>query len=211
MDDIQAAIRDQYTRRALTYDDAVMHVELADAVARFLGSPNNLAVLDVATGTGLVLRAIRNHHPSIPVSMTGVDITPRMLEIARSHLPDVEFHEADAAVLPLADASFDLATCVCGLHLIPDTVSTVSEWARVLRPGGRAVTATYTYFDPDHYGPDAAASAECQRGLPPDRHSRFDTVAKLAAVVEPAGFHQGRTEEWTHAGDVVVICEWIKN
>lgn len=210
MDDVNAAIRDRFTQRADTYDDATMHVQLSRVVASFIGDPGEDDVLDIATGTGLVLRALRDQNPDAAFSMTGVDLTPRMLDVAREHLPEATLVEADAAALPLADHSFDLVTCVCGLHLIPDTAATVSEWARTLRPGGRAVTATYTYFDGrNHYGPDQEVAAECQRGLPADRHSRFDTLEKLTNTIEPAGFRLNRTEDWTDGGDVVVICEFI--
>ena len=211
MDDVDAAIRDRFTQRADTYDDAIMHVQLSRAVASFIGDPGEEDVLDIATGTGLVLRALRDQNPDAAFSMTGVDLTLRMLDVARGYLPEATLIEADAASLPLADRSFDLVTCVCGLHLISDVTATVSEWARALRPGGRAVTATYTYFDGEnHYGSDQEAAAECQKGLPADRHSRFDTLEKLKAAIEPTGFRLNRTEDWTDGGDVVVICEFVR-
>ncbi|GAA1201020.1 class I SAM-dependent methyltransferase [Prauserella alba] len=95
-------------------------------------------VLDVAVGTGLNL-------PLYPgdVRITGVDISPRMLEHARTragqHGLDVTLRQAGAEDLPSPDASFDTVVCTLGLCAIPDHDAALGEMARVLRPGGRLI------------------------------------------------------------------------
>ncbi|MGO7983972.1 class I SAM-dependent methyltransferase, partial [Rhizobium johnstonii] len=74
-------------------------------------------VLDVATGTGLVLRALRQ---DAGLTLYGVDISEGMLAVARRELPDGRVLAAEATDLPFTDAQFDLVTCVTALQLIPD-------------------------------------------------------------------------------------------
>ena len=56
--------------------------------------------LDVACGTGFLTRHLRG-------SVTGLDQSDRMIEIARERMPSAEFVQADAVPLPFADGSFD--------------------------------------------------------------------------------------------------------
>lgn len=103
-------------------------------------------VLDLACGTGIVSRQLA---PMLGASghVTGVDISAAMLEQARS-LPwpgpaGVEWLHADAASLPLPDATFTLAVCQQGLQFFPDREAAVSEMHRVLGPGGRAAVSVW--------------------------------------------------------------------
>ena len=107
-------------------------VRLADAVGIAPGE----RVLDVACGTGAAtLEAARRTAPGGRV--TGVDLTPEMLEVARRRLPDVELVEAGAESLPLPDSSFDVVLCQFGLMFFEDRARALREMLRVLRPGGR--------------------------------------------------------------------------
>ena len=69
----------------------------------------------------------------------GVDISEPMLARAvRAEAgPQVGFLRADAQRLPLRDQTIDAAVSIAVLQLIPDPAATLSEIARVLRPGGR--------------------------------------------------------------------------
>ncbi|MFP3381651.1 hypothetical protein SB767_35625, partial [Bacillus sp. SIMBA_069] len=53
-------VRERFDDRAPTYDDSAMHRGLAAAVAAFIDLTDVEAMLDIATGTGLVLRALRD-------------------------------------------------------------------------------------------------------------------------------------------------------
>jgi len=79
--------------------------------------------------------------------VTGVDLTPRSIEISRRHLSlydePGEFTIADCETLPFADESFDVAYSNGVLHHTPDTAGAVREIHRVLRPGGQARVMLY--------------------------------------------------------------------
>ena len=101
-------------------------------------SQSSGATLEVAIGTGLNL-------PEYPaeVSLTGIDLSPDMLALARQRAVDlgrsVELRQGDAQELPFADATFDTVVCTYALCSVPDEVRTIDEMVRVLRPGGRLI------------------------------------------------------------------------
>jgi len=80
-------------------------------------------------------------------SCTGVDITPRSIEISRLHFmlynAQADFLLADSEQLPFADESFDVVYSNGVLHHTPDTARAVREIHRVLRPGGIAKVMLY--------------------------------------------------------------------
>lgn len=102
-----------------------------------LGGRSGLQALDVGCGTGFLSLelAARGH------SVTGIDFAPEMLALARdkaaSANAQIRFEHADAENLPFEPASFDLIITRHVLWTLPHPGAAVSEWIRVLRPGGR--------------------------------------------------------------------------
>ncbi len=98
-------------------------------------------VLDVATGTGKVAADLLDGaQPGGTV--LGVDISPRMIDIARRRFarrPGLEFVVGDALALPTEDGSFDAATIAFGMRNLSDYGRGFGELARSVRPGGRVV------------------------------------------------------------------------
>jgi ubiquinone/menaquinone biosynthesis C-methylase UbiE len=98
-------------------------------------------VLDVACGTGVVARLAA---PEVGDAGTvaGLDVNPGMLAVARSATPPgarLEWHEASAEAMPLADGSFDVVLCQMGLQFMPDKRAALREMWRVLANGGRLI------------------------------------------------------------------------
>jgi ubiquinone/menaquinone biosynthesis C-methylase UbiE len=99
-------------------------------------------VLDVACGTGIFLKQILDRAPMI--NAYGIDGSADMLEQARAklsgypnaHLEQLVVGAEGTATLPFAPDSFDLITCTNALHAIPDALSALTEWRRLLRPSG---------------------------------------------------------------------------
>jgi demethylmenaquinone methyltransferase/2-methoxy-6-polyprenyl-1,4-benzoquinol methylase len=92
-------------------------------------------VLDVATGTGMVARALVSRYGC---SVVGLDQSEEMLGRARAVVGErVELVRGEAERLPFADGEFDALTFTYLLRYVDDPAATMSELARVVRPGGR--------------------------------------------------------------------------
>lgn len=103
------------------------------------------AVLDVGTGHGEpALTAARRVGPAGRV--TGVDISPSMLDLARRRaggMPNVGFAEADVESIDLPAASFDVVLSRWGLMFAVDRVAAFRGLARLLVPGGVLAAAVW--------------------------------------------------------------------
>jgi ubiquinone/menaquinone biosynthesis methyltransferase len=93
-------------------------------------------LLDLACGTGdLVFGAVDRG-----AEATGLDITPRMVQIAQAkptlHPTKMTWVVGDMTALPIKSASFDLVTTGYGLRNVPDLSKAIAEIRRALKPGG---------------------------------------------------------------------------
>lgn len=94
-------------------------------------------LLDTACGTGRLAEMIREKQPKVHI--TGTDLSPDMIAVARKRLPEDEstrWQVASAEELPFEDAAFDVVTCANAFHLIPGQEKAMREMARVVKPGG---------------------------------------------------------------------------
>ena len=97
------AIRNAFDGRATTYDEDVMHRAVAAEVASFAALEDVTAALDVATGTGLVLRALHDRAPRL--RLIGADISAPTAErpYVRDHIP---FRTLESFTATFADLGF---------------------------------------------------------------------------------------------------------
>jgi ubiquinone/menaquinone biosynthesis C-methylase UbiE len=111
----------------------------ADLVRRVAVDPG-ASVLEVACGTGIVTRHLRQRLPAT-VKLTATDLNQPMIDYARSKpgfdaLEPIEWRTADAAALPFPAASFDALVCQFGFMFVPDKDAAFREARRVLKGGG---------------------------------------------------------------------------
>ncbi|WP_445000963.1 methyltransferase domain-containing protein [Halomonas mongoliensis] len=100
------------------------------------------AVLDLGCGPGHWSARLAEHYGR-DARMLGLDLAPGMLkEARRAHGDKVRWLCADAAALPLPDAGLDLVFSNLAIQWCPSLEDTLTELARVLRPGGRALINT---------------------------------------------------------------------
>ena len=103
----------------------------------------DMNLLDVATGTGAVLRALATR-PTRPREVVGVDRSRAMLDRVPRLPEGWRTEQADARALPFPDSTFDLVTVAYLLHLLDDTDrgAVLRELRRVLRPNGLIAVLT---------------------------------------------------------------------
>lgn len=94
--------------------------------------PND-RVLDLACGTG----DLAERSAALGARVVGLDLTPRMLNLARQRKPNSQLVAADMCDLPIADTAFSVVTVGYGLRNVPDLPAALREIHRVLKPGGR--------------------------------------------------------------------------
>lgn len=157
-------------------------------LARFLGDKTSSAMrlLDLACGTGRFPAMIKDAYPRLPV--LAVDLSPYYLAEARQALArwrGVHCVQACAEMLPVADSSTDVVTCIYLLHELPAPVrrAVASEAARVLRRGGRLIVLDSLQFG-DVQGYDGLLETFPQAFHEPfyDDYARTDLTALMAAV-----------------------------
>ncbi|GAA1018649.1 MULTISPECIES: class I SAM-dependent methyltransferase [Amycolatopsis] len=141
-------LRRTWDKAAPRYDRDIAWVEralLADGREWVCGQASG-EVLEVAVGTG---RNLPLYPPD--VRLTGIDLSPSMLDLARSRAAslgrEATLTEADAQSLPFPDGSFDTVVCTLGLCGVPDERAAIAEMHRVLRADGRLLLL-------DHVGSD---------------------------------------------------------
>jgi ubiquinone/menaquinone biosynthesis C-methylase UbiE len=96
------------------------------------------SVLDIGCAAGSVIAPLRQRG----FTVTGMDFSPGMLGFAQQRFardPHVRLLQGDVERLPFASASFDHVVCLGVLEYLPDYTASLTEIARVLRPGGLAI------------------------------------------------------------------------
>ncbi|HEY2932904.1 MAG TPA: methyltransferase domain-containing protein [Acidobacteriota bacterium] len=103
---------------------------------KFAGDVNGLAVLDAGCGTGYLSKKLHDQGALV----TGVDFSERMIEVARSRYPDVDFRVDSCSELhTIDDQHFDIVIANYLLMDTPDVRGTMQAFNRVLRIDGVAV------------------------------------------------------------------------
>lgn len=173
---------------------------LFDAVRLHRGA----RLLDVASGPGL-LAAEAASRGARPI---GVDLSPRMIELARRLYPAIEYREADVEFLPFPDHAFDAVVCAFGLGHFPRPELAVAECVRTLSPGGRIAFSWWD--DPSRQriqGLFREAIAEVGVSAPldvPQGHNvfRFSSSDEFHRLLDGAGLTEVKLAE--HAGTYLV-------
>ena len=115
----------------------------ADELARRARDLRPTKILETASGTGVVTRALHKAMPDADIVAT--DLNQPMLDIAHGQLRSdkVRLRQADALDLPFEDGSFDLVVCQFGAMFFPDKVRGHAEACRVLRDSGHYLLAIW--------------------------------------------------------------------
>jgi SAM-dependent methyltransferase len=153
----------------------VFFTDFADDIARRAAGSAPMRVLEIAAGTGIVTRRLRDLLPR-EAHLIATDLNPPMLEVARQKFrPNeaVEFQPADATALPFPDASFDAVVCQFGVMFFPDKDKGYREAHRVLAGGGRYL---FSVWDSHRHNPIGRLITEILAGVFPHDPPQFYQV-----------------------------------
>jgi ubiquinone/menaquinone biosynthesis C-methylase UbiE len=150
-------------------------------------------ILDLACGTGIVARLTLEQLDG-RAQMAALDPSVPMLDVGRATAVRegvaIEWHEGRAEAMPFADASFDLVLMQQGLQFFQDKAAGLSETHRVLVPGGRVVSSTWTALERNPFSLAFAEVIHRHLGTPA-MHTPFalGDRSELQAMFASAGFH----------------------
>jgi len=117
---------------------------LINTVVRLGRFQRGARIADLGCGAGVFTDLLQQRG----CDCVGLDLSPKLVEIARGNYPGVEFVEGDVEHLPFPAASVDGVLLSGIVHHLPDPARCAAEVFRVLRPGGRFVA-----FDPNRMNP----------------------------------------------------------
>ena len=162
------------------------------------------SALDLACGTGDIAFELARRGARV----TGLDITPRMVQLARAKATQAgtAFMVGDMMALPFAAERFDVVTTGYGLRNVPELAPAIDEIHRVLRPGGvlvsldfnrpangfvRAVYLTYLTIVGSALGFVLHGDPDTYRYIP-ESIRRYAGAHGVAALLETHGFTDSR-------------------
>jgi SAM-dependent methyltransferase len=197
--------RVDYDAIAHLYDGQPYRAKMSDPeLSAFIAqstATHTVSVLDIGCGTGNQLVADRTVVRG--ARLVGVDRSLGMLRQARAKTSDIDWVQADAALLPFRPDSFDLVTCQHVFHHVRDKAAMLHEALRVLRSGGRLVlhslcpqeSPDWLYYE---YFPEAHAIDLTD----------FWSPESISACMETAGF-VAVTEERQHLRYEQNLRDWL--
>jgi ubiquinone/menaquinone biosynthesis C-methylase UbiE len=123
-----------------------LFAEWAPRITGLAGVAPGQAVLDVACGTGIVARTVADMQRGRG-RVVGLDLNEAMLDVARRVRPEIEWRQGDAAHLPFADGTFDVALCQMAFMFFPDRTRVLREMARVVTAAGTVAFSVPSRLD----------------------------------------------------------------
>jgi SAM-dependent methyltransferase len=129
-------VAEEYVRRLYhELENMPLDCEVLERFARAVRDQG--LVYEIGCGPGQVARYLHERG----VAVVGLDLSPRMVELARQLNPGIAFQQGDMAKLQAQDASWAGIVAFYSIIHIPrsEVVAVLSEWRRVLQPGGLAL------------------------------------------------------------------------
>jgi SAM-dependent methyltransferase len=190
-----------YTTWSETYDTGenpalLLEEPLTDPI--LAAAPRGRA-LDVACGTGRQVARLA----ALGYDVSGIDLTPAMVDRARERCPDATLTVGGWDDLPYDDASFDLVTSALALCHAVDLVPPVREMARVVRPGGWLVISDIHPTSTAHGG--AAAYPGARPGHFPFVRNHTHQLSGYFAAFASAGLEVRGLDEALFTPELVPL------
>jgi ubiquinone/menaquinone biosynthesis C-methylase UbiE len=185
------------------YDRYLGHVffqPYAEDLAARLQVKENGSVLELACGTGILTRELRNRLPAT-AKLIATDLNEPMFENAAAKFAKgevVEWQQADACSLPFGDGMFDVVVCQFGIMFVPDKTLAAREAHRVLKPGGLFLFNVWDALEHNELGRIAHETITSYFDKDPPAFYQvpfgYHDRDEIKRVLEEAGFRDIRIE-----------------
>ena len=164
-----------------------------EAVFDAIGVGPGLALLDAGCGAGYALRLASARGATV----SGLDASAGLLEVARERVADADLHEGDLEALPFADDSFDAVTAFNSVQFAADPLAAVRELGRVARSGAPVAIVTWGAPERCESRVIIAAIGGLLPPAPPGAAGPFalSEPGKLEALAEAAGLRPERSAD----------------
>jgi ubiquinone/menaquinone biosynthesis C-methylase UbiE len=191
-DDHHRVIIDQFARQAESFSQMRNHSP--DLILQAAETSPDDMVLDVACGPGLMaceFGAIARH-------VTGIDLTPAMIEHARAlqelrGQSNISWHVGDVAALPFPANSFSLVFTRYSFHHFLNPRAVLAEMVRTCAPDGRVVVVdTFTS------SPEQAEQFNRMEKLRDPSHVRALSLDELSDSFHVAGLKEIKSQFYKH-------------
>lgn len=178
-------------------DHLQAQVDMVDEVLDWAGVTEAARVLDAGCGVGGSARHIATRFSA---EVEGVTLSPVQRDIAKrlsGERKDVHFQVADANATPFPDESFDVVWSLESAEHMPDKRAFVAECARVLKPGGRLVVATWCHRPVPPELSDSELSLLERVSWSYGRSLTWVPLSDYDALLPELGLGRGRSEDWS--------------
>ncbi len=174
---------------AAGYDEDTFHPYVAEQLIGGL-APKPTLLVDVAAGTGAAAFAALRLEPA---AVFAIDLSPAMIEIARAKAADrdpdgrITWQVGSAVPLPIGDGEADAVVCASALHFLG--ARALTDWRRVLRPGGQLA---FSVVSAERFKPTGRFADVYPRDLRVP-----GTLEEAAALATDAGFSSAKAQHVT--------------
>jgi ubiquinone/menaquinone biosynthesis C-methylase UbiE len=183
------------------YLGPILFQPYAEDLAGRLEPGENSSVLELACGTGILSRVLRDRLPAT-ARLVATDLNEPMIQNAAakfSRSDAIEWKQADACNLPFGDKSFDAVVCQFGMMFVPDKALAAREALRVLKPNGVFLFSVWSSLEQNPLGRIAHETITSFFDKDPPTFYQvpfgYHDQGEIKRVLEAAGFGDIRMDE----------------
>ena len=158
--------------------------KIVQSCIEFSGLKPPMKIVDLGCGTGVFTKILCD----LGFSVSGLDLSPTLIEVAQKKYPNIEFHVGDVEHMPFASESFEGVFLSGILHHLPDPSHCTREVYRVLKAKG-----IFVAFDPNRLNPfmwlyrDKRSPLYSPEGV--TENERPIKASEMERFFKGAGFH----------------------
>ncbi|MFA5923745.1 MAG: methyltransferase domain-containing protein [Methylococcaceae bacterium] len=190
-------IIEQFSQQAIPFSELPGHSQSMQMLIDLSGVSATDDVLDVACGPGLVACEFALHAKHV----TGIDITPKMIEQAKKRqqdksLTNLTWQVGDVLPLPFADSHFSVVITRYSFHHLLKPAAIMAEMCRVCKPGGKIMVIDVVQ------SPEKVDAFDCLEKLRDPSHVHALTFSEMASIVDASGLTNIKTAQYKVEGEL---------